>query len=115
MKSLKELQDERDDLINKAEKVQYQINNRLAKTIVKCEDNNFGKGCGMGFEIGELVYIQTHWYEEPYSCNGGDTWHQGEGNWKCHKCGHRNRLYDKPEIQELKRLFADVLDEYNRR
>jgi len=68
----------------------------------------------IGYEIKELTYIQTHWYEEPYSCNGGCLWHAGEGNFICPNCGHRNRLYNRKEIEKLRSLFKDIVDEYER-
>ncbi len=81
--------------------------NLLKQTLVKCG------WCGAESEIGQLTYIQTHWYEHPYSCTGGDRWHPGEGQWKC-ACGKRNRLFNKPGIEKLKRLFANVEDVYER-
>jgi hypothetical protein len=97
------------DLINK------EITERLKKTLVQCTSNcPHGKGCGMGMEIGQLEYIQTHWYERPYSCTGGAEWHPGDGEFICLHCNHRNRLYDRPEIEKLKYLFKSVKDEYDK-
>jgi len=87
----------------------------LSHTPVSCTPNNHGRGCGESFEVRDLVYIQTHWYERPHGCSGGDTWHQGEGNFICPKCGHRNRLYDRPEIAALKLHFNSVKNEHEDR
>jgi len=84
-----------------------------ANTRVTCEHNcTHGKGCGAEHVISELEYIQTHWYEEPYGCTGGAMWHEGEGNFICPSCGHRNRLYNRPEIDVLKDLFKSKTDEH---
>jgi hypothetical protein len=37
-------------------------------------------------QIRSLTYIQTHWYETPYGCTGGDLWREGEGQFDCPKC-----------------------------
>lgn len=83
-----------------------------ARTLVACTSSVYGKGCGMALEIGELTYIQTHWYERPHGCMGGDTWHESYGEFVCPHCGVRNRLYNRPEIQYLKRHFKSVENEY---
>lgn len=95
--------------------IQDFIDQKLKKTLVQCTDNNHGKGCGMALKVGELTYIQTHWYESPHGCTGGDIWHQGEGQFFCPHCNHRNRLYDRPEIEKLKHLFKDSVDEHSKR
>jgi len=77
----------------------------LGLTVVECK-------CGLQFWIRDLTYIQTHWYTPPRGCTEGDYWNAGEGQWQC-KCGHLNRLYNKPEIEKLKRLFKDVEDTYD--
>jgi hypothetical protein len=69
-----------------------------------------GKGCGKKSQIGTLTYIQTHFHVPAYGCTGGDYWKEGEGQFECPKCGYLNRLYDRKEIQELKRYFKDVED-----
>ena len=78
----------------------------LAKTWVTCWF------CGLHHMVGGLTYVQTHWYVRPYGCTDGDYWKQGEGQWDCPACGNNNRLYDKPGIVVLKRLFAKVIDCY---
>ncbi len=72
-----------------------------------------GRGCGAWTRVGNLVYIQTHWYVPPRGCNEGDYWKQGEGQWQCPKCGHMNRLYATPEVAKLKHLFKGVKDTYD--
>lgn len=71
-------------------------------------------GCGAQFPVNQLTYIQTHWYTAPYSCTGGDYWNQGEGQFMCPSCGHKNRLYERPEVVALKEFFAKVEDTYDR-
>lgn len=69
-------------------------------------------GCGATLRVADLTYIQTHWYTAPYSCSGGDYWNQGEGQFMCPKCGEKNRLYERPEVEKLKSRFKDVKDTY---
>jgi hypothetical protein len=94
-RAITSLERERDDL--------------LSMTTVEC----VRRDCGLQFWVRDLTYIQTHWYVSPHGCTGGDYWNEGEGQWRC-KCGHINRLYNKPEIQKLKRLFRDVENSYDR-
>jgi hypothetical protein len=103
---------DRDEIQAKLDVINDEIAERKSQTLVQCTDNNHGEGCGMGFKICELEYIQTHYYVSPHGCNGGDYWLQGEGNFDCPSCGHRNRLYDRPDIQKLKSLFKSVRDEH---
>ena len=91
----------------------------LAKITIQCVRNNHGPGCEKTFPIKDIVFLQTHWYVEPYSCSGGDYWKTGEGNWVCPNCNHRNRLVDcwtpgSEEIAKLKHLFLEVEDEYDK-
>lgn len=95
--------------VEKAEKALEKANDKLkeekSKTLVKCFT------CGALSSISELKYIQTHWYEQPYSCNGGDMWHQGEGQFMCSN-GHINRLYNRKEVEEYKYLFKSIEETY---
>ena len=113
--TIKQLQDKKKGILKDLSDVEDQIKDKLKKTPVQCTYNpRFGEGCGMGFTIDSLDYIQTYWYKSPHGCMGGDSWRQGEGNFICPNCKHRNRLYDKPEIVELKHLFKSVKDEHNK-
>lgn len=81
----------------------------LGQSLIQC--SNFaatGKGCGAWSKINTLTYIQTHWYTAPHGCTGGDYWNQGEGQWICPECQHLNRLYNSPEIENLKPHFKCV-------
>ena len=80
--------------------------------MISCGTDSKGKGCGANQRIKDTTYLQTHWYETPTGCTGGDMWHRGEGRWVCNRCGKENRLYDKPEVMNLKGLFAEVLEVY---
>lgn len=108
METIDKLKSDLKALNDKITLIKEKINKKKSQTLVRCESNNYGDGCGMGFQINELVYEQTQWYERPHGCTGGDMWHNGEGQWKCPNCEHTNRLYDKPEIEELKYLFKEV-------
>lgn len=86
-----------------------------AATLVKCTSQvATGKGCGALHPIGELTYIQTHWYVSPHGCTGGDYWNEGEGAFVCPSCGHRNRLYVSPAVTAMKRQFKSVVKEHKR-
>lgn len=57
------------------------------------------KSCGAIHEIGELQYVQVVYYEEPFSCTGGDYHYSGKGSiFICLACGVYNHLwFDKPQ------------------
>lgn len=112
MAKLADLKQERGVLKRSLAEVDNQIDDLKAKTVIVCECNVFGKGCGKKFFIKNLQYIQTHWYEKPYGCTGGDTWHAGEGRFICPCCNHINGLYDRKEFESMKHLFESVTDEY---
>lgn len=87
-----------------------------AETLVQCTTQvATGNGCKAWYAVKDLVYIQTHWYTEPHGCTGGDYWNEGEGQWICPACGHRNRLYATPEVEAMKWRFASVEKVYKDR
>lgn len=89
---------------------------RDAAALVQCTSQvTTGKGCGAMHPVGHLEYIQTHWYVEPHGCTGGDYWREGEGQWVCPTCGHRNRLYASPAATALKPSFKAIRDEHDER
>lgn len=91
------------------------IKEQARNALVRCTSQTAtGKGCGTMHKVGSLEYIQTHWYVEPHGCSGGDYWNQGEGQWLCPSCGHRNRLYDSPDVTALKYSFASIKKAYDR-
>lgn len=102
----------RQDLIDELAQINSYINAQKSKTITTCMSSNYGAGCGAELVIGDLTYLQTHWYEPPYGCTGGDNWHPGEGNFVCPHCGQRNRLYNRQDIQDLKYHFKNIEDIY---
>lgn len=69
-------------------------------------------GCKRLSKISNIIYIQTHWYTEPYSCAGGDYWNEGEGQFNCPKCGVLNRLYERPEVEKMKYIFKEIKKTY---
>lgn len=104
---------QRVELEKKLRKNTLHINNKKAKTVIACESSAaYGRGCGLKFFIKEVTYIQTHWYEKPSGCSGGDMWHEGEGQFECPCCGHRNRLYQRESYVKLKSLFKSVINEH---
>ena len=80
------------------------------ETEVKCKTSAiYGVGCGATHSISTLDYIQTYYYVSPYGCSGGDYYKPSEGQFICPTCGRRNRLYDRPEIEELKHAFRSIV------
>ena len=112
--TLDQLLKERTEAETVVAELNVKINKRRAQTLVRCEDNIFGSGCGQAFAIGELEYTQTLHYKSYDDIQNGGYWANGQGEWKCPKCRHRNRLYDKPDIDALKNLFKSVVEERDR-
>lgn len=82
-------------------------------TLVRCTTQAAtGKGCGALHAVRDVTYIQTHWYTGPYGCSGGDYWSRGEGQFMCPDCGHRNRLYRSPSIEQMKHHFRAIEEIY---
>jgi len=48
--------------------------------------------CGNVHKIKDCEAIQEHWYQSPYSCSGGDCWHEGELNILCPSSDLINRV-----------------------
>lgn len=91
-----------------AEAARAELDAALARKRVQCSE------CERRTPVSKLVYIQTHYYIEPYSCTGGDYWRPGEGKFQCPKCGFLNRLYNRPEVVALRRYFASEKKVYDR-
>lgn len=81
---------------------------------ISCSTDANGDGCGDFFQIKSAIYLRTFWYEEPYGCTGGDNWIEGDGECICPSCGHRIRLYKRPDIMEQRRLFKYIEKCYER-
>lgn len=86
----------------KAREVQAEIDDERSRKRVLCHH------CERRSVVGRTVYIQDHYYVEPYSCTGGDYWRESEGSFLCEKCGYENRLIYRPEIVNLKPYFRQV-------
>lgn len=87
-----------------------------SKITISCAPNVWGKGCGKSFEIGTLTYIQPYWYESPWGCTGGDTWHRDkeDGYFVCPACNHKNRLYNRPHYLAVADRFKNIKEVYER-
>lgn len=48
--------------------------------------------CNKRHKFKDCDAIQTHWYEEPYSCSGGDNWYENELWILCPTTQHYNRM-----------------------
>lgn len=67
-------------------------NELIRYTLIQCTGSWTQAGCNRKFHIKDLVFIQTRWYVEPYSCSGGDYWKDGEGQFECPGCGCSNKI-----------------------
>ncbi len=111
--------------------IESQRENLLKELEVKRSNQTIKCGCGRSHKIKDCHLIQTHWYERPHGCSGGDTWHQGEMQFVCPDTDNKNRLYfpqnDIPyekrgdfkysaeqQFQRIfKRLFKSVTEDYD--
>jgi hypothetical protein len=90
-------------------------NGMLPDTLVVCTSQvATGVGCNKVSKIGDLTYIQTYWYDPNTGSPNGGFLRPGEGQFICPHCGHKNRLYENPEIEKLKAYFMEVVDDYGR-
>jgi hypothetical protein len=48
--------------------------------------------CHATTPIRELTYVQSHWYERPHGCTGGDNWWPGDAFFDCPHCKRENRI-----------------------
>lgn len=96
--------------IEKLQREATELNKKLAaarkRSLLTCSS------CKKRTSVSKLVYIQTHWYVQPYGCTGGDYWRAGEGRYECPKCGYENRLHDRPRATSLKYYFKEMVDDY---
>ena len=97
--TLRKLESEKQSLQEQISELDKKIDQELSTTLVRCT------ACGLGYEIKDLTFIQTHWYNRDY-------WASGEGQWKC-SCDKVNRLYGRPDLMRLKHLFKNVVDTYD--
>lgn len=58
--------------------------------------------CKSYHKIKDLACIQTHWYEEPHGCTGGDNWWPGGLEFLCPTKNERNRLLFRGDKREGK-------------
>lgn len=106
----------RNERLADAARIQNQIDAAQGRRKLLCHH------CGRRSEIKKTTYIQPYWYERPYGCTGGDTWHLSrEGRFVCLHCGWENRFWPKRGhdgvdnrgwICELKNRFAKVIKVY---
>lgn len=112
-----------DKCIENAQKTLKNFNtireNILSSSELECRGNCHGRGCGHRTKLKDITYIATNYYISPYGCTGGDYWNEGEGNWICPNCNHRNRLIDEDTKllceYSYRKLFRDTKEEYNDR
>jgi rubrerythrin len=105
---LETLEKRKETLLQNLRNIEKKIEGEQSKILIDCTS------CHAQHAIGDLVYIQTHWYVHPYSCTGGDYWNEGEGNFKCPACNAINRLYNREEYQKLKHRFKEIVKTHER-
>lgn len=113
-----EILDQWEDMERKLhQKIAYERTKLYRETLLKCENPNgyLSKGgCGNSHQIGTMTVIQTHWYETPHGCSGGDLYHAGELRAICPSCGKHLRLIETHEkFSFLKKYFKEVVDHYD--
>lgn len=101
------------DLDAERKKLLAELDASKRRTLVTCTSNCYGPGCGVRMQVGKLVYIQTKWHVPPSGCSAGDYWLNSEGQFDCPNCGHRNRLYERKDIEALKYHFKGIVDSYD--
>lgn len=86
----------------------------LKDTKIVCTGSTFDSknGCDTELAVSDLVFIRTHWYTSPSGCSDGDYWNTGEGQFECPQCGVINRLYERPQVDELQPYFKETKDTY---
>jgi hypothetical protein len=67
--------------------------------------------CNKKCLIANVTLYQTHWYVEPYSCNGGDYWNKGECQFVCHHCNVLNRLLYSQEYDYSKMMYVSKVND----
>lgn len=86
--------------------------------------------CHKESRLSSWTFVQDYWYERPYSCTGGDTWHTSATNVCdiiCPKCGFENYIYNHAQREKIvhlvddsdfrwnkHKLFAGVKEKYSR-
>lgn len=70
--------------------------------------------CRAQTPIGELTFEQTHWYERPHGCTGGDHWWPGDAFFACPQCERSNRIPRNPSPEAAKRYPHAGLDKLAR-
>ena len=101
----KELQKYKRQLENEIDKIDEEISNIRSTTLLTCR-------CGLSSPVYDLVEIVHYWYERPYSCTAGDTWHYSYSEWQC-SCGLKNSL-DEKEIKKFRKFFKEEKKCYDR-
>lgn len=109
-------------IVNEIEEKEREIA-ELRKILIEQYKNSVlsCKRCELSSKLREVIFVQTHWYERPYSCTSGDNWLEGEVNLLCPNCGCRHRLLsDKSKNKFLKfkrvhhlRIYEHRLDSYD--
>jgi hypothetical protein len=97
------------------QRLKKQRDDLLRQTSITCQSECGDRGCRAELRIGDLTYIQTHWYEGPHGCTEGDMWHPADGEFECPQCGLRNNLRWRKHYKELRHLFHEIKNEYKRR
>ena len=62
------------------------------------------KKCGKRSQAQKFRYSIRYWYEEPHSCNDGDTWHHAGFYLECPKCKHIANVYEPNKYSSNKEI-----------
>ena len=67
--------------------------------------------CAKTSKLSRWDFVQDHWYEGPWGCMGGDTWHSSKTevcHLACPHCRQMNYIYNHPERQKIVELCNRV-------
>ena len=84
-------------------------NTKLPDKMLRCA------ACKRSTAIRKLTFIQCWWYEQPYGCTGGDSWHPTDAIVHCIKCGGRSVVTKKSVYYPLRRYFGRELSQHGSR
>lgn len=67
--------------------------------------------CAKTSKLSSWDFVQGHWYESPWGCMGGDTWHVSKTevcHIACPHCRKMNYIYNHPDRLKIVLLCARV-------
>ena len=72
--------------------------------------------CKKTSRLAKWDYVQGHWYEGPWGCTGGDTWHSSKTevcHLACPHCRQMNYIYNHPDRTKIVELCERVASRFS--